>query len=145
MDISKVNHRNESRICVRFPYNQVLIAKIKAIPGAKWSKTLNAWHLPWNADSLKSLERLEEVKTSLLTPLLAMSETKPTGIGAVLKQAVSKAGVKKKVTVHTLHTAPAGPRKPKNDTNLYAYYHQRIRPTKKPTGRLGYLRTKIYV
>ena len=76
MDISRITHRNEARICVKFPYNQALIARIKAIPGAQWSQTLKAWHLPLTAESVKGLESLEEVKTTMLATLLPEKEAR---------------------------------------------------------------------
>lgn len=41
-----VEHRKEKRIAVWFAHKPELIARIKALGGARWSKTLNAWHLP---------------------------------------------------------------------------------------------------
>lgn len=48
MQISKVIHRNEERICIRTGYDKDIIAKIKQLPDAKWSKTMNAWHIPYS-------------------------------------------------------------------------------------------------
>jgi integrase/recombinase XerD len=42
-------HHKEKRIAVWFPKDVAAIARIKQQPGAQWSKTLNAWHLPDNA------------------------------------------------------------------------------------------------
>lgn len=41
-----ITHRGEQRILVKMPYRQDLIAKVKAIPGRKYSKTYKSWHLP---------------------------------------------------------------------------------------------------
>lgn len=41
-----VEHRNQKRIAVWFENKPELIARIKALGDARWSKTLKAWHLP---------------------------------------------------------------------------------------------------
>jgi integrase/recombinase XerD len=41
-----INHHGEQRILVKMPYRQDLIAKVKSIPGRKYSKTYKCWHLP---------------------------------------------------------------------------------------------------
>jgi integrase/recombinase XerD len=40
-----VTHRGESRILVKFPYNQTWINRLRKTTDAKWSKTLQAWHI----------------------------------------------------------------------------------------------------
>lgn len=42
-------HHKEKRIAVWFPKSAEAIARIKQLTDVKWSKTLNAWHLPDNA------------------------------------------------------------------------------------------------
>ncbi|MBU0695316.1 MAG: site-specific integrase [Bacteroidetes bacterium] len=44
--VELVEHRKEKRIAVWFENKLELIARIKALGDARWSKTLNAWHLP---------------------------------------------------------------------------------------------------
>lgn len=46
MKASKIVHKNETRIKIDFPYNQVIATKLRQIPDARWSKTHNAWHIP---------------------------------------------------------------------------------------------------
>lgn len=41
-----VMHSGESRIAVRFEWKAEYIERFKKLPGRRWSKTLNAWHLP---------------------------------------------------------------------------------------------------
>lgn len=41
-----IRHKNEDRIAVYFEKNRDSIERIKQIPGAKWSQTLQVWHLP---------------------------------------------------------------------------------------------------
>lgn len=74
-----VTHKNLKRIAVRFEKDIQAIARIKKLPGAKWSATLNAWHLPdteenrlrfkilvQNTLSLDKLEHLDRFKNYLL-------------------------------------------------------------------------------
>lgn len=41
-----IKHRSENRIAVFFEKNAELIARIKQINGARWSRELVAWHVP---------------------------------------------------------------------------------------------------
>lgn len=42
-------HRERAVILVRFPYNAELIARVKQLPGARWSRSLKAWYVADNA------------------------------------------------------------------------------------------------
>lgn len=55
MKATKIFHRNEARIRIDFPYNQSFIALLKQIPDSKWSRTYNAWHIPYTAEAFKKL------------------------------------------------------------------------------------------
>jgi integrase/recombinase XerD len=57
MEIKKLIHREEQRISIAFPYNQEIISILKQIEGAKWSRTLRAWHLPDNESSIINLKK----------------------------------------------------------------------------------------
>lgn len=39
-------HKGQKRVVVYFDYNSSAIERLKQLEDAKWSKTLNAWHLP---------------------------------------------------------------------------------------------------
>ena len=41
-----IRHRGEYRIAIYFEKNKELIARIKQLPGVRWSATMIAWHLP---------------------------------------------------------------------------------------------------
>lgn len=41
-------HREKAVILIRFPYNAELIARVKRLPGARWSSSHKAWHVPDN-------------------------------------------------------------------------------------------------
>lgn len=54
-------HRGEARIFLDTPYEEEIIAKVKMIPGRKWSKTKNCWHIPDNKESMRYIHRLLEL------------------------------------------------------------------------------------
>jgi integrase/recombinase XerD len=54
-----VNHKGQKRIAVYFEKNATLIARIKKLDGARWSYTLNAWHLP-DTDEYRTRFKLEQ-------------------------------------------------------------------------------------
>ncbi len=58
MKASKITHRNETRIRIDFPYNQEIALKLKQIPDCKWSRTLNAWHIPYTKEAFQRLKEL---------------------------------------------------------------------------------------
>lgn len=58
MKASKIVHNNETRIKVEFPYNQQIALKLKQITDAKWSKTHNAWHIPYTKQAFELLKSL---------------------------------------------------------------------------------------
>jgi integrase/recombinase XerD len=65
MQAKRIIYKNEQRIEIEFSYDAELIKRIRQIPGAQWSKTLRAWHIPDNEVSLADLLRLfPEVGTS---------------------------------------------------------------------------------
>jgi len=53
--LSKIEHRGETRIKVKFKHNVHFIQKIKSING-RWSQTKRCWHLPYLKDSINQLE-----------------------------------------------------------------------------------------
>ena len=44
--LGRVTHRGEDRTTLHFDYDKDLIAEVRKIRGAKWSKTLGCWHVP---------------------------------------------------------------------------------------------------
>ena len=51
-------HRGEERLLLDIPYHKAIIEKVKMIPGRKWSKTKNCWHVPNNQESMRYIKRL---------------------------------------------------------------------------------------
>ncbi|UCG28451.1 MAG: tyrosine-type recombinase/integrase [Bacteroidales bacterium] len=92
--VESVIHRNEKRIKLIFKYDQEIIDKIKALPGARWSQTMFCWHIPFREDYLSDLaERLENIEIVHGKP--------PEKPGTGLKESDS---VRRKINViHNIH------------------------------------------
>lgn len=58
MKISSIIHKNEHRLKLEFAFDQGMISKIKKIPECKWSKTMNAWHIPYDVETFRKLKAL---------------------------------------------------------------------------------------
>ncbi len=76
---ASVDHRGEKRIKLVFENNARLTDAVKQLPGRKWSKTMNAWHIPKNKKLLEQLvEALspkESLSTEVITPIAKVTET----------------------------------------------------------------------
>lgn len=53
--LSKIEHRGETRIKIKFKHDNLFIQKIKSI-GGRWSQTKRCWHLPYLKKSFVQLE-----------------------------------------------------------------------------------------
>jgi integrase/recombinase XerD len=42
---NRVIHDGESRVAIKFPYDKELISIVKELPEARWSSTMNCWHI----------------------------------------------------------------------------------------------------
>ena len=58
MKTTRINHKNQSRIKVDFPYNQEIVRIFRQIKDARWSRTQGAWHIPDNAEAINQLKEL---------------------------------------------------------------------------------------
>lgn len=58
MKAEKIIYDGDKRIKVDFPYNQELASQIKTISGARWSRTLSAWHIPYTQEAFNLLKKL---------------------------------------------------------------------------------------
>lgn len=75
MTASKIKHKNEYRIKVDFPFDLQNVQKLRRIPDAKWSESLNSWHIPYATSAFEMLKALfPDVeylkKTASETPLV---------------------------------------------------------------------------
>lgn len=78
MKIEKIRHRGEDRIKLDFPYSADLIQKIRQLPDAKWSKTLQAWHIPNSSKAYRQLTELfSGTSLSALQPSSLSNEVLP--------------------------------------------------------------------
>ncbi|MBC7696263.1 MAG: site-specific integrase [Burkholderiales bacterium] len=57
MRASKIFYNNETRIKVDFKYNYESVLAIREVPGAKWSKLHNAWHVPYDTTTFELLKK----------------------------------------------------------------------------------------
>lgn len=55
MVASKIFHNNQNRIKIDFAFNPQFILLLKKIDDAKWSKTQNAWHIPYTKAAFNQL------------------------------------------------------------------------------------------
>ena len=51
--LKRIIHRNQKRILISFPYDSNMIAKVRKITDARWSKTQKSWHVPDNEESIR--------------------------------------------------------------------------------------------
>lgn len=56
-----VKYKNQKRIAVHFEKRKEYIARIKKLEDARWSYTLNAWHLPHTAENIKRFKLENEI------------------------------------------------------------------------------------
>ncbi len=57
--IASLQHRGEARIGLWFPFDNGLIARVRALQGARWSATQMCWHIPDTEESRKALKAAE--------------------------------------------------------------------------------------
>ncbi len=62
-----ISYQNKPRIKVSFDYNPAWNKKMQAVEGAKWSKTLNSWHIPDTAENRKKCG-LAKNDTAIIKP-----------------------------------------------------------------------------
>jgi integrase/recombinase XerD len=58
MKAEKVEHHSEFRIRIDFIYDSKTVDLIKQIEDARWSRSLQAWHLPYTKEAFKKLKTL---------------------------------------------------------------------------------------
>ncbi len=55
MQASKIFHNNQNRIKIDFPFDKDKVLLLKQLEDVKWSKTQNAWHIPYTKKSFDEL------------------------------------------------------------------------------------------
>ncbi len=100
MNAEKIMHRGEERIRIDFAYSNDAVQKVRQIPDARWSKTLQAWHIP---NSSKAYSQLIELfagaslpapqpspRTSEVTDIPPSSSYSEIGLEVTAKQLILK-------------------------------------------------------
>ncbi len=65
-----IHHKNEKRILVQFEHNALFNQRMRAVPGARWSRTLKGWTIP------DTRENRAACKIPLANTLQAVAATK---------------------------------------------------------------------
>jgi integrase/recombinase XerD len=58
MKVQKIFHKREARIKVEFPYNLQIVNQLRQVNDSKWSKTHQAWHIPYTKEAYAHLLQL---------------------------------------------------------------------------------------
>ncbi|WP_397363844.1 tyrosine-type recombinase/integrase [Olleya sp. R77988] len=58
INLQPIFHQKEHQIKISFKYNNLLIALLRDLPKAKWSKTLASWYIKNNPENLKLLFKI---------------------------------------------------------------------------------------
>ena len=107
MQLSKITHRNETRIRVDFPYNAEVVARLKQIPDTRWSKTIKAWHIPYTKEAFEQIKKLfpevEYVETWHATSQIKEKEV----VAPIVEQRIENA----KKVLHLKPNEPISPQK----------------------------------
>jgi integrase/recombinase XerD len=53
--VERILHDSGIRVALKFPFEKVLNEKVKSLPGARWSRRLNCWHIPDTPDVISML------------------------------------------------------------------------------------------
>lgn len=60
--LENLNHRGAEQICIRFRYNNNLIARVRRITGRMWSATHKCWYVIDSSESIKAIfKHLDDV------------------------------------------------------------------------------------
>lgn len=72
--LEQKKHRNASKLIIKFAYDDDLIAIVRKIHGAAWSKTLQAWHVPNTKENyaivLDTFKGITTVNTSKISKII---------------------------------------------------------------------------
>jgi integrase/recombinase XerD len=58
LEASKIIHKGETRILVKFPYNLEIASILRQIPSARWSQTHRGWHIAYHYQAFRQLSQL---------------------------------------------------------------------------------------
>ncbi len=63
--VTRVIYNDRNQIRLEFPYDVELVKKVKQIPGASWSATLKAWHVPDTDENIAMIRQLMETQEKM--------------------------------------------------------------------------------
>lgn len=55
--LKKVKHRKKLRLLLLFPYNDIIISKIRKIKGYSWSQTLKGWYTEYTVENIDFIKQ----------------------------------------------------------------------------------------
>ena len=90
---SKINHYGEDRLKLDFPYDLSVINQVRKIPGARWSSTRRAWHIPYSENILNMIQSMFP-DIELAPDLKIHVENKKDSISKDLQASVSQNNTK---------------------------------------------------
>lgn len=79
-----IEHDNCSRIAVRFDYDKQRNSRMQKVPGAKWSKTLQCWHIPDTAENRRKCRLTETVTSMPVKPEVIVEQSVQTSKAALV-------------------------------------------------------------
>lgn len=94
ISFSRIQHKGEQIIALRFAYNRSLIASVKRIPLIRWSQSKKCWYLKQNAFKLDSVKALLPSDVYLDTAAPALAENDETDVPETSKNTSMKLGLK---------------------------------------------------
>ena len=97
---SLINHHGAQRIAVSFEFNKAWNERISKVAGAKWSKSLQCWHIPDTIENRKKCNLKEDdvvssgppAKNQTLQPnLTRINENNKEELNKFIQQLILKA------------------------------------------------------
>ena len=113
MKAEKIVHKGEIRIKIEFPYNQEIASKLSQIANVRWSKTLAAWHIPYNKEVYNQLKTLfpdiEILKPKIIENAIPLSDRQSkSGVNEIVIEVSNKIIIlkmpKNEMDVRFVHT-----------------------------------------
>jgi integrase/recombinase XerD len=86
----RVIHRGASRIALKFSFDNELITKLKDLPDARWSRTMNCWHIQDRDDIVSQLYRVFKGKAFIDHSALASRRGAPQVVESAATTSLSE-------------------------------------------------------
>ncbi len=141
MKLSKVTHRNEIRIRVDFPYDTGLVAKVRTIDDARWSKTMRAWHVPY---TFEVFEKLKDMFPDVEYPATNTSGKETKVISKTKMKVITQPEKSEKPSLKKSGTSGNKPSDKKPDITIEIYPKTILIKVPKNDADIQFLRTFKY-